>query len=144
MIGGLISLILGISLAWIFPEFYLFGEEFVLIFQTVLIIGGILTIVGAILYIADIPYSSIFVMIGGLLGGMNIITLWGLKLIREDESPAVRKEIRSIVGKTLDDKIRWAKEQSENGMSLREIANVLKEPMMSVEEYLEANLDDTN
>ena len=144
MIGGLISLILGISLPWVFPDFYLIGEEFVLTFQTVLIIGGILTIVGAILYIADIPYSSIFIVIGGLLGGVNIITLWGLRLIREDESPAVRKQIQSIVGKTEEDKIRWAKAQSENGMSLREIANVLREPMMSVEEYLNSNLDETN
>ena len=144
MIGGLISLVLGISLPWIYPEFYLIGEVFVLTFQTVLIIGGIVTIVGAILYVADKSYSSIFIVIGGLLGGLNIITLWGLRQMREDESPAIRKEIRSIVGKTLEDKIRWAKEQSENGMSLREIANVLKEPMMSVEEYLEANLDDTN
>ena len=125
MIGGLISLILGISLPWIFPDFYLIGEEFVLTFQTVLIIGGILTIVGAILYIADIPYSSIFIVIGGLLGGVNIITLWGLRLIREDESPAVRKQIQSIVGKTEEDKIRWAKTQFENGMSLRDIANIL-------------------
>lgn len=144
MIGGLISLILGISLPWVYPDFYLIGEEFVLTFQTVLIIGGILTIVGAILYIADIPYSSIFIVIGGLLGGVNIITLWGLRLIREDESPAVRKQIQSIVGKTLEDKIRWAKTQSENGMSLRAIAEVLQEPMMSVEEYLESNLDETN
>lgn len=144
MIGGLISLVIGISLPWIYPEFYLIGEEFVLTFQTVLIIGGILTIVGAILYVTNIAYSSIFIVIGGLLGGINIITLWGLRQMREDDSSAVRKLIQSIVGKTLEDKIRWAKEQSANGMSLREIANVLREPMMSVEEYLNSNLDETN
>ena len=71
---------------WLFPEFYLFGELFVNSFQIVLIIGGSITILGAILYAKNVSSSSILLIIGALLGGINIISLWGIRQILEESS----------------------------------------------------------
>jgi len=71
---------------WLFPEFYLFGELFVNSFQIVLIIGGSITILGAILYAKNVSSSRILLIIGALLGGINIISLWGIRQILEESS----------------------------------------------------------
>jgi hypothetical protein len=84
MAGGVISLLLGFTIPWIYPEFYLFGELFVISLQTAFIVGGIMTIFGAILYAKNVSSAIILIIIGALVGGINIISLWGLKLVRED------------------------------------------------------------
>lgn len=84
MAGGVISLLLGFTIPWIYPEFYLFGELFVISLQTAFIIGGTMTILGAILYAKNVSSAIILIIIGALVGGINIISLWGLRLVRED------------------------------------------------------------
>lgn len=85
MLGGYISIILGFMIPWIYPEFYIFGERFVLWFQTILNIGGIITILGAILYTTDAHSSRVLILIGSLVGGVNIISILGWKKISDDD-----------------------------------------------------------
>lgn len=85
ILGGFISLILGFIIPWIYPEFYLFGEIFVLSFQIILSIGGIITILGAILYTTNARSSRVLILIGSLVGGLNIISLLGWRKIRDDD-----------------------------------------------------------
>lgn len=84
LLGGVISLISGCIIPWIFPEFYIFGEIFVLSFQIILIIGGLITILGAILYTMNAHSSRVLILIGSLVGGLNIISLLAWRKIRED------------------------------------------------------------
>jgi len=43
-----------------------------------------MTILGAILYAKNVSSAVILIIIGALVGGINIISLWGLKLVRDD------------------------------------------------------------
>ncbi len=84
ILGGVISLILGFTIPWIYPEFYIFGEIFVLSFQIMLISGGLIIILGAILYAINTHSSRVLILIGSIVGGINIISLWGWRKIRDD------------------------------------------------------------
>ena len=75
---------MGVTIPWIYPEFYLFGEFFVLSFQFILIVGGSITILGAILYAKDVCSSSILILIGSIVGGLNIISIWGWRKIHDE------------------------------------------------------------
>lgn len=129
---------------WLYPEFYLFGEVFVLVFQTMLIVGGIVTTLGAILYAVNVSASRIVIIIGALMGGINIVALWGVKLMSDDHIQV--REIKNlslqIGGNTLEDKIKWAKNQFREGSSMRDIAYTLREPLVSVKQYIESDLDE--
>ena len=80
----MISLLLGFTIPWIYPEFYLFGELLVISLQTAFIIGGIMTILGAILYAKNVSSAIILIIIGALVGGINIITIFAVRLVRDD------------------------------------------------------------
>ena len=75
---------MGFTIPWIYPEFYLFGELFVISLQIALIVGGTMTILGAILYAKNVSSAIILIIIGALVGGINIISLWGMRLARDD------------------------------------------------------------
>jgi len=76
---------LGFIIPWIYPEFYLFGEIFVLSFQIILILGGSITILGAILYASNVNSARVLVLIGSLVGGLNIISILGWRKIHDYE-----------------------------------------------------------
>jgi hypothetical protein len=84
LLGGIISLFLGFVIPWIYPEFYIFGELFVISFQIILIIGGIITILGAILYAANVYSARVLILIGSIVGGINIISIFGWRKIHDD------------------------------------------------------------
>lgn len=108
-----------------------------------LIVGGIVTTLGAILYAVNVSASRIVIIIGALMGGINIVALWGVKLMSDDHIQV--REIKNlslqIGGNTLEDKIKWAKNQFREGSSMRDIAYTLREPLVSVKQYIESDLD---
>lgn len=86
LIGGLISLLLGLFLHDLYPEFLFFGEFFVLTFQICLILGGLISFTGVLLSYIRLKLAFIIILIGGLLGGGNILTLIGAGQIRKLKS----------------------------------------------------------
>ena len=66
-------------------EFYIFGELFVLSFQIILIVGGSITIIDAILYATNINSARVLILIGSLVGGLNIISILGWRKIHDYE-----------------------------------------------------------
>ncbi|MFW9771419.1 MAG: hypothetical protein ACFFBY_08525 [Promethearchaeota archaeon] len=88
IIGGIISIVLfGFLLLVIYPEFLIFGSLFILIFQTVVIIGGIISILGGIISIfaktqKSISFAWITILIGAILGGGNILSIIGAVQIK--------------------------------------------------------------
>ena len=80
---------MGSTIPWIFPEFYLYGEIFVLSFQLIIILGGMITILGSILYTMNTHSSRVLILIGTLIGGVNIISLLGWRKIINDDKKKV-------------------------------------------------------
>ena len=76
---------MGFAIPWIYSEFYIFGELFVLSFQIILIVGGSITIIGAILYARNINSARVLILIGSLVGGLNIISILGWRKIHDYE-----------------------------------------------------------
>lgn len=87
LVGGFFSLIAGLWIPTVFPEFIgipefmvqviLFVTAFLTTLKTMLIVGGAITILGAILYSMDKLSSGSVILIGAFLGGINIISLFG-------------------------------------------------------------------
>jgi TfoX/Sxy family transcriptional regulator of competence genes len=93
LIGGAFSLLVGLIMPTIYPEYFDYLERFnypevydqfflsigyfLIAIRISLIIGGIITILGAVLYSVDKPSSGIVILIGAFLGGINIISLFG-------------------------------------------------------------------
>ena len=86
LIGGIISLLIGLFIFDLYPQFLFFGELFVLIFQIILILGGIISLSGALLSFIRPKLAWIIILIGGLLGGGNILTIIGAGQIKKVES----------------------------------------------------------
>ena len=82
LIGGLISLLLGLFLLGLYPEFLFFGEFFVSTFQICLILGGLISFAGVLLSYIHLNLAWIIIFIGSLLGGVNILTAIGAILIK--------------------------------------------------------------
>ncbi|MFX1324675.1 MAG: hypothetical protein ACFE8N_06950 [Promethearchaeota archaeon] len=81
IIGGALSILIGLLLVVIYPEFQIFGSLFVTLFQTVVILGGILSIFGAILFLGvknsmTAKQAWILVLLGAILGGGNILSIF--------------------------------------------------------------------
>jgi len=83
---------LGFTLPWLYPEFYLIGELFVIFLQIVLSVGGSITILGAILYIKNVSSSNILILIGSLVGGLNIISIWGWRKIYDEQKESKKTQ----------------------------------------------------
>ncbi len=87
-IGGLLSIFFfGMLLLVLYPEFQILGSLFVSIFKTFMIIGGIITIIGAFISLfTNTPDSIrivwITILIGGLVGGGNILSILGAMQFR--------------------------------------------------------------
>ena len=82
LIGGLINIFLGVMLKVIFPEFEILGDIFIIVFQTIMIIGGIITLAGVFISLFtktpnSIRIAWIIILIGGLVGGVNILSILG-------------------------------------------------------------------
>jgi hypothetical protein len=75
--GGISSFILGLFLPMWFSIFYIFGPLFVTILQMIIIIGGVITIEGAILFWIKPSISGKLVIVGAILAGVNLISLYG-------------------------------------------------------------------
>ena len=75
--GGITSFILGLFLPIMFSVFYLFGPLFVTVLQMMMIIGGLITIEGAILFWIKPSLSGKLVLVGAIVAGINIISIYG-------------------------------------------------------------------
>lgn len=78
--GGALSILIGVLLAVLYPEFQIFGSLFVTLFQNVVILGGILSIAGALLCLGvkssrNAKQAWILVLLGAILGGGNILSI---------------------------------------------------------------------
>jgi hypothetical protein len=87
-IGGLLSIFLfGFALMFIYPEFQILGSLFISVFQTIMITGGIITLVGTFMSLFtntpdSIRIAWIIILIGGLVGGGNILSILGAMQFR--------------------------------------------------------------
>lgn len=81
--GGLLSIIISLLISIIYPEIHFYGTAFMVILQIAMFSGGFLTIVGAIYSYKDLKLGRLLVLIGAILGGVNLITLSSLKYIKE-------------------------------------------------------------
>ncbi|MFX1346758.1 MAG: hypothetical protein ACFFAI_16800 [Promethearchaeota archaeon] len=89
ILGGTISIILGLLLLVLFPEFEIFGRLFITIFQLITILGGIVTIIGTFIFLLietsnTAKLSWIIVLIGAILGGGNIISIFAAVQIKKN------------------------------------------------------------
>lgn len=84
VIGGMISILIGLFMPILYPEFYIFGEAFVTIFQTVVLIGGILCLIGSFITFKNLKIAWILVLVGAILGGGNIICIIGAVQIKKE------------------------------------------------------------
>lgn len=75
--GGITSFILGLFFPTWFSVLYLFGPLFVMILQMMMIIGGVITIEGAILFWIKPSLSGKLVLIGAIVAGLNLISIYG-------------------------------------------------------------------
>ena len=82
IVGSLISILIALFIPVLYPEFYIFGELFVHIFQIIMFSGGALSIIGTIVTYKNMKLGRIIVLIGGILGGGNIIILSSLKYLK--------------------------------------------------------------
>lgn len=82
LIGGLISLFLGLFLIDLYPEFSSLGELFVLTFQICIILGGLISFAGILVSYIHLKLAWIIILLGSLLGGINILTAIGAILIK--------------------------------------------------------------
>lgn len=83
ILGGLISIIIALLIPIVNPEFYIFGSVFVVVLQIMLFTGGLLTIAGAIYSYKNLKSGRILVIIGAILGGVNIVTLYSLRKLND-------------------------------------------------------------
>ena len=81
--GGIMSFILGLYLPIWFFVLYIIGPLFVTILQMIIIIGGVITIEGAILFWVKPSISGKLVLVGAILEGVNLISLYGYRKIIE-------------------------------------------------------------
>jgi len=77
LIGGSISLFLGLFLIDLYPVILFFGELFALTFQICLILGGLISFAGVLLSYIRLKIAWIIILFGSLLGGGNILTIIG-------------------------------------------------------------------
>ena len=75
--GGISSFIYGLFLPLWFSFIYIFGPLFTTILQMVIIIGGVITIEGAIIFWIKPSISGKLVLVGSILAGVNLISLYG-------------------------------------------------------------------
>jgi len=81
--GGIGSFIFGLLLPIWFSQIYIFGPLFATILQMIIIIGGVITIEGAILFWIKPSISGKLVLVGAILAGVNLISLYGgMKIIK--------------------------------------------------------------
>ena len=99
--GGAISLFLGSTLPLLYPEFYIFGELFIISFQIMLVVGGFITILGVFLYTRNVPSSGIVILIGAILGGINIIALWGGRIVLDERRQGKKSQKLEKKGEIL-------------------------------------------
>lgn len=78
----------------LYPEFYIFGEAFIISFQILLISGGFITILGAFLYLRGFHSSGIILLIGSLVGGLNILSIWGWRITQDERK--LRKNAKKL------------------------------------------------
>lgn len=77
IIGGLSSILLGFLIPDILPGVTSLMGEFVIILQEITIAGGIITLIGVIIVISNPKTGGIIILIGGLVAGLNFLTIIG-------------------------------------------------------------------
>ena len=96
--GGILSItVFGILILVLYPEFLIFGRLFVTIFQVVMIIGGVITLIGAFISIFaktedNKKLAWITVLIGAILGGGNIISIFGAMQLKKGSLKALSEK----------------------------------------------------
>jgi len=77
IIGGLSSILLGFYIPDVFSGITSVMGEFVIILQTITISGGIITLFGVMVAIFTPKTGGIIIIIGGLVAGLNFISIIG-------------------------------------------------------------------
>ncbi|MFX0005588.1 MAG: hypothetical protein ACFFA7_06580 [Promethearchaeota archaeon] len=91
IIGGIFTILISFAIPTLYPELSSIGPNFVMILQIVTIIGGIITIVGGLLSLKAALISGILVILGGIVGGGNIISFVAAGLIlREHKASKIK------------------------------------------------------
>ena len=103
LIGGALSILLGFGLPFIYPNITSSMTVITSILQITMIIGGIVSIFGALFVFYKPRLGSTFVAVGGLISGLNIVTIVGagriLKKLRESGWKPTKKKKRAPKGK---------------------------------------------
>jgi len=134
VIGGSLSLLLGLFIFDIYPEFLIFGELFVLTFQIILILGGVISLFGALLSYIRPKLAWIIILIGALLGGGNILTIFGAIQIKKFKDT----EIPKFVVKNDYTNLEWLEEQYYTlKKSIQEIANDQNVSIMEIKKWVD-------
>jgi len=81
LIGGLASILLGFSIPLVYPELAHHMEDIIIIMQTITIIGGIVSVIGSLIIFVKPKLGVTIIFIGGIVAGINIITLLGASSI---------------------------------------------------------------
>ncbi|MFX1375610.1 MAG: hypothetical protein ACFFA0_07345 [Promethearchaeota archaeon] len=94
--GGIISLLVGIFILVLFPEFKILGI-FAVIFQIFLIIGGILTLIGDFISIRaktekDNNLAWKIILAGAMIGGVNILSFAGAVALKNEHFETIYEE----------------------------------------------------
>lgn len=91
-----------------------------------------MTILGAFLYAMNTSFAIIIIIIGAFLGGINIITIWAVRLIHKDLGQ-MNAEVKEDY-KNLD----WLRYQYHDlGKSIQDIAHDQGVSMITIKEWLE-------
>ncbi len=91
-LGALWSIFFGIILPWLYPEFsILFGSFVVFILQIVFIVGGIITFIGVMITIRNPEKGGMYVLAGGIIGGINIISIGASRLLFTSKEKKIKK-----------------------------------------------------
>ena len=81
ILGGGLSVLIGVLLVWLYPDFQILGNLFVTTFQVIVISGGILSIIGSLLFLGvwdsrTARMTWVLVLLGAILGGGNIVSIF--------------------------------------------------------------------
>ena len=77
ILGGLLSITLGFSLAAIYPDFASRVKDLFIIIQGFAIIGGYITLIGTAIVSFNVKVGKYLILLSGIVAGGNLLTIFG-------------------------------------------------------------------
>ena len=77
ILGGLLSITLGFSLAVIYPDFAPRVKDLFIIIQGFAIIGGYITLIGTAIVSFNVKVGKYLILLSGIVAGGNLLTIFG-------------------------------------------------------------------